>query len=216
MMKLDMPTQRPRLLSLVLLATLALACKRDTTSTPLPPDTEPGDPQPGDPADDRSDPNTSTEPGGRDTPVHDPVAQAFLDAHNHHRAERSATLAQPLPQLAWSSALAEHAMQVANACNFEHSSSDFGENLSARTDAAAPRDVVDAWVAEREHYDERKHACARGQVCGHYTQVMWRATTQVGCATRRCTQGSPFGGGEWSLSVCNYAPAGNMQGQAAF
>lgn len=212
-----MPPLRPRVLSLALLASLALACRPDT-STP-PPDTEPGDPQPPadpQPPDDRADPTTSTEPGGRDTPVHDPVVQAFLDAHNHYRAERSATLAQPLPPLTWSSELAAHAQQVASACRFEHSSSDYGENLSARTDAATPRDVVDAWVAEREHYDERKHACARGEVCGHYTQVMWRATTQVGCATLRCTQGSPFGSGEWSLSVCNYAPAGNMQGQAPY
>lgn len=220
----SMPTMRT--LSLVLLASLTLACKPDATSSPPP---EAGDAQPGNPPGDRADPDTSTTPGGRETPVHAPgnrdgastpgldaTAQAFLDAHNQARAELSTTLARPLPQLAWSSELTEHATQVASACRFEHSSSDFGENLSARTDASAPSDVVDAWVSEREHYDARKHRCAKGEVCGHYTQVVWRTTTQVGCATVRCTQGSPFGGGDWSLSVCNYAPAGNMQGQKPY
>ena len=40
---------------------------------------------------------------------------------------------------------------------------------------------------------------------GHFTQVVWRGTTQVGCGHSQCK-----GNDIW---VCNYDPAGNWDGQ---
>lgn len=151
-----------------------------------------------------------------DAPTLDPVAQAFLDAHNQARAAVSPAPSDPLPAMRWSDELAKHAQKVAGQCSFEHSKSDYGENLAARTGPGEPAEYVADWVAEAEHYDARTNRCKPGEVCGHYTQVVWRKSTEVGCASQVCDRGSPFGEGEWTMTVCNYAPAGNYSGQRPY
>lgn len=43
---------------------------------------------------------------------------------------------------------------------------------------------------------------------GHYSQVVWKSTTGVGCAAQFCDKGTIFDDmGSW-FSVCNYFPAG--------
>ena len=56
-------------------------------------------------------------------------------------------------------------------------------------------------------------------VCGHYTQIVWRSTTEVGCGLRVCTTGSPFDshpGATWTMVVCDYRPPGNFRGQRPY
>jgi pathogenesis-related protein 1 len=151
-----------------------------------------------------------------ETPALDSVAQAFLDAHNQHRANVSPAPSKPLPALRWSETLAAHAKKVAEQCKFEHSTSDYGENLSARTGPVDPAEVVADWVAEVEHWDAKRNKCESGEVCGHYTQVVWAATTEVGCASSQCGKGGPFGDTAWNMTVCNYSPAGNFKGQRPY
>jgi hypothetical protein len=45
--------------------------------------------------------------------------------------------------------------------------------------------------------------------CGHYTQIIWRNTTEVGCGMATCSNGSEI----W---VCNYNPPGNYLRQNAY
>jgi pathogenesis-related protein 1 len=151
-----------------------------------------------------------------EAPAIDPVTQAFLDAHNHHRANVSPAPSEPLPAMRWSDQLAAHARKVADECKFEHSTTDYGENLSARTGPADPADVVADWVAEAQHWDPKRNKCKAGEVCGHYTQVVWRASVELGCASRLCGKGGLFGDSEWTMTVCNYAPAGNFSGQRPY
>lgn len=40
---------------------------------------------------------------------------------------------------------------------------------------------------------------------GHFTQMVWQATTQIGCGATRCAAGP--------LYVCHYSPPGNVIGQ---
>ena len=76
--------------------------------------------------------------------------------------------------------------------------------------------VVKGWADEAADYDYASNTLHAGKVCGHYTQVVWRNTKAVGCATRLCTKNSPFGGKfpTWQLWVCNYAPPGNCVGRS--
>ena len=53
---------------------------------------------------------------------------------------------------------------------------------------------------------------------GHYTQIVWGATTAVGCATVDCTsQGLANTGSDIPpyFTVCNYSPPGNYLGEFA-
>ena len=70
-------------------------------------------------------------------------------------------------------------------------------------------------MSEAADYSSATNKCAPGKVCGHYTQVVWRNTTHVGCATAICTKNSPFGAQfpTWQLWVCNYTPPGNFVGK---
>jgi hypothetical protein len=78
--------------------------------------------------------------------------------------------------------------------------------------------VVRAWADEVADYDYENNSCVTGEQCGHYTQVVWRTTTRVGCATKVCTKNSPFGAQAptWQYWVCNYDPPGNYQGQRPY
>jgi hypothetical protein len=55
-------------------------------------------------------------------------------------------------------------------------------------------------------------------VCGHYTQIVWRDTTNLGCAIEYCTTGSPFGPvyPNWAFVVCQYDPQGSWAGQRPY
>lgn len=134
----------------------------------------------------------------------------MLAAHDDVRASVD------VPPMQWSDALAREAQTWADRCVFEHSGSRHGENLSARTDTASPATIVAGWASEAEHYDIRANRCAPGKVCGHYTQVVWRDSTRLGCAVATCGGGGPFGGGGWSFWVCNYDPPGNFSGQRPY
>jgi pathogenesis-related protein 1 len=82
-----------------------------------------------------------------------------------------------------------------------------GENIYGSSGGASGTDAVQLWVTEEQYYDYPSNTCAGGQICGHYTQVVWAATTKVGCGIHTCP-GLQFG----SSVVCDYGPGGNDGG----
>lgn len=136
------------------------------------------------------------------------VAQEFLETHNKYRAEVG------IADLAWSDELAASATAWAeqladNSCDFSHSTGNYGENLWKGTAGAfAVEDVVDSWGSEKQHYTHSDNSCVDGEVCGHYTQIVWEATTQVGCGTATCDG--------YDIWVCQYTPQGNILGQKPY
>jgi len=136
----------------------------------------------------------------------DPPAKsghAIVDAHNRYRAKHCA------PPLVWSDKLAKVAQKwvdtlVKKGCAFEHSGSDYGENLAAGTAGAmSPDAVVDMWYREVDRYDFKHGGFSMDT--GHFTQLVWKSTKRVGCGMRTCK-----GLDVW---VCNYDPAGNWERQ---
>ncbi|VAI71685.1 unnamed protein product [Triticum turgidum subsp. durum] len=99
-----------------------------------------------------------------------------------------------------------------NDCKLQHSGGPYGENIfwgSAGADWKAA-DAVNAWVGEKQDYDYGSNTCAAGKVCGHYTQVVWRASTSIGCARVVCNNNLGV------FITCNYEPRGNIIGQKPY
>ncbi|KAG8735147.1 hypothetical protein FRC12_018201 [Ceratobasidium sp. 428] len=129
------------------------------------------------------------------------MANAYLDAHNSFRAQHGARA------LVWSPALATKAQNWANACVFKHGS--VGENLAAGTGNYGAVDAVKGWTDEIKDYDPRNPKPS------HFTQVVWKSSTQLGCAVKQCPPGSIFPAkfGVAYYHVCEYTPPGNVIGQ---
>lgn len=74
--------------------------------------------------------------------------------------------------------------------------------------APSVQELVGGWV------DESKHRLA----LNHYTQMVWKHTQEVGCATAIVRQGMTSDG--WhrvgTSLVCRYSPAGNTEGVPAY
>ena len=95
-----------------------------------------------------------------------------------------------------------------------------GQNLAAGypPGAFSITAFVNGWAAEAADYDYASNTCAPGKVCGHYTQIVWRSTTSLGCVLHTCAGGTPPPGfpGSWDYLVCDYAPPGNFIGQRPY
>ncbi|MCA9579714.1 MAG: CAP domain-containing protein [Polyangiales bacterium] len=131
-------------------------------------------------------------------------AATILAAHNAYRARHCA------PPMRWSAAIADVAQRYANelaqsGCAFRHSRSRYGENLM-RFAPAGSHDasyVVSAWYEEVSAYDYAHPGFSMNT--GHFTQVVWSESTELGCGVAVCD-----GGETW---VCNYGPPGNVTGR---
>lgn len=136
-------------------------------------------------------------------------AQEFVDRHNYWR--RNVGITQ---DVTWSDDLAAYAQEwadkLASGCDFEHRSENtYGENLyMAWGMQPSPKDVVDSWGEEIKCFDENSMQCIC-KPCGHYTQIVWETSTQIGCAYATCADGAV-------IVVCNYNPPGNWVGQAPY
>ncbi|KZT22019.1 PR-1-like protein [Neolentinus lepideus HHB14362 ss-1] len=130
--------------------------------------------------------------------------QAYLDGHNTARAQHGAN------PLTWSDDLANAAQSWANGCKFQHSGGSlgpYGENLAAGTGDFTIADAIGAWVNEASSYDPSNPQPS------HFTQVVWKSTTQLGCAVQACNGIFDPSYGVAQYYVCEYSPAGNVIGE---
>lgn len=158
-----------------------------------------------------------TLPDGIDSPEElAAFQQELLDTHNDVRANAQPTPDPALPTMSWSESAASLAQDWANRCVFEHRQpNELGENLALFSQLdVPPKDVVDLWAAEDADFDYANNDCAAGKQCGHYTQIVWRDSTSVGCGVANCDNVEGFGPG--ALWVCNYDPPGNFVGQQPY
>lgn len=147
----------------------------------------------------------------------------IVNAHNTVRQRDGVT-----PNLRWAEDLAAFAQEWANTtrtkpCNLDHRpNKTVGENLywaspttwsdgTTEAQTITPTQVVNSWASEKQYYDYDSNTCNAppGESCGHYTQIVWRNTTEVGCGMAIC----PDKGQAW---VCNYRPGGNVSNQKPY
>lgn len=152
--------------------------------------------------------------------------QGMLAAHNQVRASLG------IAPLRWSGQMAAYAQQWAehlarhNGCEMQHrthANADLlkvGENLywasplrwsdgRIEVQQISPTRVAQDWASEQADYNYAGNTCRPGAQCGHYTQMVWRSTTEVGCGMTVC-------GNQAQLWVCNYNPPGNWVGEKPY
>lgn len=157
----------------------------------------------------------------------------IIQGHNvvRHRAG--------LEGLTWSNALENNAARrlkelVDGGCFIEHSGDHYrfsaagfkyvGENLYKVINMEPTGvDVADAWYAEVDDYtyglvsqscvkDKCIHRSSPPCMIGHFTQMMWQKTTQLGCARAEC----PNQLKKTFIAICHYGPGGNIGGFRPF
>ncbi|KAH9946689.1 CAP domain-containing protein [Amylocystis lapponica] len=128
----------------------------------------------------------------------------YLSDHNSFRAQHGAAA------LTWSNDLATAAQKWANGCQFKHSGGTlgpYGENLAAGTGSSYGIDAaIKSWTDEVSQYDSTNPQPS------HFTQVVWKATTQVGCAVQECSGIFDPSFGLAKYYVCEYFSQGNVIG----
>jgi cysteine-rich secretory family protein len=136
----------------------------------------------------------------------------LLAVHNRERAQTGA------PPLRWDSRLAAAAAaygpRLAARGKLAHSPQETragqGENLWMGTRGAySIEEMAGSWAGEKPLFRPGvfPNVSSSGQWSdvAHYTQMIWKGTTGVGCAIQRNRQ--------WDYLICRYSPPGNVVGQ---
>ncbi len=158
----------------------------------------------------------------------------IVDRHNYYRNllyhDSNLTWDDEIAKSAqeWANYLAEHYTVQARDRGYsphDNQNFDYGENIAwgipsmdfvtdePIEDIDTPSDTipdgaVDAWASEKAYYDYETNSQKAGyedKVIGHYTQLVWKESTKVGCAKAKSQTDL---GGEWV--VCRYYKPGNM------
>ncbi|KAK6433701.1 hypothetical protein LTR95_010116 [Oleoguttula sp. CCFEE 5521] len=147
--------------------------------------------------------------------------------HNLHRANHSATA------LEWSQSLADTASKIAQSCVYAHNvdmdNGGYGQNIAAGVKGEDVTSVItdlfyNGEVGNFTQYGVPQPSMTYFEYWGHFSQIVWKGTTSVGCATQDCT-GKKWVDGDGNdltakhispyFTVCNYKSPGNYANEYA-
>lgn len=130
-----------------------------------------------------------------------------LNSHNNYRAKHHA------PPLTLKKNLCNFAQEWANNLaargTMQHrSNNSYGENIYSMWGtgniSVSGSDPVDSWYSEIKDYNFNSGGFSSGT--GHFTQVVWKGSTELGVGIAK-------NGNNQIFVVANYSPPGNYQGQ---
>jgi hypothetical protein len=142
-----------------------------------------------------------------------------------HRANHSA------PLIVWNAAQAAIAAEIASSCVFAHNMTvgggGYGQNLAAygatgNVAALSPSSMLAKSISAQWYYGEVNSFLpsyygqptpdmSNFEAWGHFTQVVWKGSLSVGCASQLCPAGTIFPAPYQSwYTVCNYVPPGKF------
>ncbi len=131
-------------------------------------------------------------------PQYEPNKQQWLKLHNDLRQQHQVT------NLLWSDKLAKSAENFVNTCPTGHSGMGYGENIFFASASFPLENVMEKWYEEEKIYNYNHPRFSHHT--GHFTQIVWKDTTEIGCAYKAdCS-------GKWQhIWVCHYNPKGNIR-----
>lgn len=153
----------------------------------------------------------------------------ILEEHNKLRQAVAQGLipgqpgAENMLEMTWDNELARKAQEWADQCIFKHDPKKrlarftMGQNLALIWSSATLDDDQDSDFAGRirKWFDEVKKYSFGAKfslATGHYMQLVWADTFLIGCGYSYYYLGNKYN----KLYVCNYGPAGNVQGQQPY
>ncbi|XP_062536632.1 CRISP/Allergen/PR-1-like [Armigeres subalbatus] len=153
----------------------------------------------------------------------------ILEEHNKLRQAVAQGLipgqpgAENMLEMQWDDELARKAQNWADQCIFKHDPKKklgrftMGQNLALIWSSASLEDDRDSDFPGRirKWFDEVKKYSFGAKfslATGHYMQLIWADTYLVGCGYSYHYSGNKYN----KLYVCNYGPAGNVQGQVPY
>ena len=134
---------------------------------------------------------------------------AMLSSHNTYRARHGSKA------LTWNSDLAAVALKNAQMNSdqntFVHSTNTgYGENIGYMYGYNNPQYIIYLFYNEIQSYNYNSPGFS--EATGHFTQVVWANTAQVGCAYVQNQKSGAANYGYYYLA-CEYSPPGNYAGQ---
>lgn len=142
--------------------------------------------------------------------------------HNLHRANHSC------PDVEWSDDLYSSALEIAQSCVYAHNTKvqggGYGQNIAAGVEPANISAIItDLFYNGEEPYFASQYGKDNPDMTdfekwGHFSQIVWKGTTHVACATQHCPGGLANVGSGVSpyFTVCNYKNPGNFHQQTVF
>ena len=153
-------------------------------------------------------PSVSVTSTANNTPAPAPFA-GMISLHNKARSEVG------VPAITWSDTIAKASqawadeLKAKHDCKLKHNPGRmYGENLGGGSGRLSARLIVGLWEGEKRDYSYASNRCTAGKVCTHYTQMVWKRSTEMGCGAASC--------GNMTVWVCNYNPPGNYIGQKPY
>ncbi|XP_051513491.1 Golgi-associated plant pathogenesis-related protein 1, partial [Myxocyprinus asiaticus] len=132
----------------------------------------------------------------------DSYKQEFLETHNQYRRRHQASDLTISDELC--SSAQEWADHLLSIKTLKHSDTKNGENVyysfSSATKQLTGKEAVECWYSEIKDYNFEKPGFQSNT--GHFTQVVWKSTTEVGVGM--ATDGNTV------FVVGQYSPAGNI------
>ncbi|XP_051909231.1 cysteine-rich venom protein-like isoform X1 [Hippocampus zosterae] len=136
----------------------------------------------------------------------------IVNKHNDLRRNVKPTASNML-KMSWNKEAAANAQRWANTCSMKHSpassrvisTSGCGENLYMASYKNSWSNAIQSWYDEVNDW-RYGVGSINGRVVGHFTQIVWYRSNQIGCAMAYCPNSRYK-----YFYVCHYCPPGNYQ-----
>lgn len=138
----------------------------------------------------------------------DQIKKDILNKHNYYRSRHQ------VDDLKWNKEIQviaqAYSEKIAPGHSLVHSSNTYkgqslGENLYMSYGGMSGEAASNSWYNEVDNYDFSSHSSKGGKVTGHFTQLVWKGSAEIGCGAA-CD-------GTYCVCCCNYYPAGNFLGK---